>query len=125
MDKKIEVKVIRHKNMAFLLEYNVEGIPNRVILPADAMPEEIPHTKLIEMTLNELERGQPYGIPWEIALPNREITAECLAGCLRKVGLWTYADIQSKPGAIQSALAEAIGICARDIVSIAKSAKEV
>jgi hypothetical protein len=97
----VEVKFVMRKQNAALVEFVENGNVTRVSVPANKVSVIGTKAKLSELILN---RGIPYGIPWETRLQNITISAEELAQALRNNGLWTSSDVNKNPQSVQGAL---------------------
>lgn len=104
MDDKIEVKVVKRKNKACLIEYVVEGTTKQIIVPEEVLEYTKDDKALISW--EEVEMGMPYGIEWEVFLPNFVIKGEDISKCLQNVGIRTVQDFEGNPGAVLSAVSQ-------------------
>lgn len=108
--QRIPVRVIQQARGSALVEGQVEGYPQRVIVPVEALDREQ------TITGDDLLMGIPYGVPWEDlldnALPSRDEIITDLAGRLRQAGIWDEAALMQNMQAAIGALLAAHGISA-------------
>lgn len=113
-----EVKILRAKNKAVLLEYsNGDGF-SRVILPDHLIKE---HDGKAYVTLDDLYAGIPYGVPWEDVIEALTIVPEEVAKSLRESGVWTIEDAEKNPQAVTGAVFACTRPILTQINSIVKS----
>ncbi|KKN01937.1 hypothetical protein LCGC14_1122720 [marine sediment metagenome] len=117
--EKILVRVIMHKNNAYLVQYVTdENIINRVIVPMSDL--EMKDNKQGYVTEEALEMGIPHGIPWEIHLNDLNISSEEFAIALHKAGIWTYEDAINDPQGRTNALRSTLTPVLREVKTILK-----
>jgi len=108
MAKTIEVKVIRSKGLVALVEWNDADGVQRGIVPTTAINKN-------RVVRAELKAAIPYGIPWEklitVSATPRKIAAE-----LRRVGIWTKEDLETRPNQALSAIQAAYGVGLADLL---------
>jgi hypothetical protein len=75
-----------------LVEWRDENGPHRVTLPNGD---------------NDVTRGIPYGVPWELLVT--PITSERIARALRDVGIWTANDLRAHAKEARAALIALVG----------------
>jgi hypothetical protein len=79
--------LIGHKDQSVLVEWIVEGMYHRAYVPLGKLKDGTVAEK-------DLERGIPYGEPWEKWI---EITAtpKSVANELRRHGMWRWQDVNN------------------------------
>jgi hypothetical protein len=70
--------------------------------------------------LETLGKGIPYGVPWEEAVDLSRTTPEAFADELRRLGVWTLADLEARPKLIRQALFNVTGVTLAALHSAAK-----
>ncbi len=76
-----------------------------------------------EIDAAELEKCPLYGIPWERYLGLEDVTADAIAFSLRKVGIYTLADLQARDRQLIRIGTNLIGRVVRDAAERADAAK--
>lgn len=99
----MQTRVIRTENENSLVEFEEDGLLQRVWIPSKELNKNAKASKEV------LAKGMPYGVPFE-HLIKIELTAEALATHLRRAGIWTKHDAQTKPQLVVSALQRAYGV---------------
>jgi len=92
----MKIKVLSVDGQAALIENKHDGVRTRRIVPLATVTETSVSSEVID-------RGIEYGLPWE-ELWSPEVTPEAVAAALRQRGIWTLADLRSKPGKAIAAL---------------------
>ena len=109
----MRVKLIRRQGHAQLVEWHEpgdDGTPRyfRSVLPWSALT-----VKGQEAEHDDPHRGIPYGEPWEEYLMEAgvpEATAAVIANELRRMGIWTVAELQADPETARSAFQKGYGM---------------
>ena len=97
------VTILADQGEVALVEYIRAGLPYRVYLPMVLLE----HTADgVYGSLENLNRGMPYGEPWE-TLPIGNVGAETIAGELRRRGIWTAQDLRANLQHARAALQSA------------------
>lgn len=60
-------------------------------------------------TVEQPERGVPYGADWKNILPEMNCTVVDLANELKRRGIWTIEDMRANPNIVRIALSNALG----------------
>jgi len=98
----MRVKLVSRKGQAALVEYLEGGALRRCVVPLSLLSDD-------EVAPEALERGLPYGLPWEELL-RLATTPEAVAQELRRRGIWTLADLRACPQAAVGALQSCYGV---------------
>jgi hypothetical protein len=113
----LEVKVIRKKGHAAVIEAEFEDGSAWVIVPTSAV-EIVGDVAYVSE--EQLELAIPYGIPWSSLLSNFTVRGEVIAKELEKMGVRTKEDVASKPNEVRGALFATIAPVLRQITAIAR-----
>lgn len=114
----LEVKVIRYKGQAALVESDL----TRVSVPRDEVLEESDGKTYVSAEMFDM--GIPHGIPFESELPESfRITGADIARELHLAGIWTVEDFDANPRAIQSVVLSACKNILADINGIVRNYK--
>jgi len=85
---RLPVRVVGRQGASALVEWiDAEGMYRRAYVPLDRVRDNTVESR-------DLERGIPYGLPWEQWI-TIEVTPESIANDLRRRGVWTWADINN------------------------------
>lgn len=112
-----EVKVIRKKGQAAVIEVEFEDGSDWVIVPSPSLHESGGKTYVSE---DEVELAIPYGIPWESLISNFTVRGEVIAKELKKNGIRTKEDFATKPNEVRGALFATLGPMLRQLSAIAR-----
>lgn len=106
------VRIIRRQGAAALVEWYTapEGKPvyHRAVVPADSVIVEGKQVRHPDPDL-----GIPYGVEWEPLLVGNGVpaaTAAVIANELRRMGVWTLADLEADPNGARTAFAVGYGM---------------
>jgi len=108
----VAVRLIGRKGPTALVEWQVGDDYARAHIP----PEKIENGKV---DANALEAGIPYGVPWEDFL-RIEVTAEMVARELRRMGIFTLADLKEQAPAAKRAVQEAVAFDIGELIRAAE-----
>ena len=111
----IKVKVVRRKGQAALVEWIAEDGAHRATIPANAIIKG-------RVASDELNYGIPYGEPWE-ELVEISTTPETIAAELRRCGIWTKDDLETRPTQALSAIQAAYGCGLADLLRAVRQRK--
>lgn len=105
-NKLTQVKIIQRKNDLALVEWNGKyGIPTRSWVANTELSNDTGRSAEVEKP----ERGIPYGVEfWRIA--ELKATPVDLDRELKARGIWTVADVRTRPNEVISALKAAYGV---------------
>jgi hypothetical protein len=117
MDK-VSVVIVRNKDSAVVVEEIGGASPNRVTVPRDCV--EIVSGVSGFISRENLDRGIPFGTPWEMAVHDRLLTSMDIASALRIGGIWTFDDFERNPQVVQSSLLSLL----RSVMSEIRSSKK-
>ena len=109
----IAVRVVQKKGMAALVEWLDANGTHRATIPVKAIRDN-------KVAKDELDYGIPYGEPWEDLIV-LAATPAVIAEQLRKVGIWTYEDLLSRPNQALGAIQAAYGF---DLAALLKAANQ-
>jgi len=70
-------------------------------------------------TVEDPERGIPYGVDWKLILPEISCTIVDLANELKRRGIWTTEDMRANPNSVRVALSTALGTGLSEILHAA------
>jgi len=98
----IPIAVLRRDEKACLVQWIESGVEKRGTLPAEFADR-------VELPLETLKSGIPYGIPWRMIL-KPAVTVDRLEEALHSAGVWTFDDLQSHPDWALAALQSAYSI---------------
>jgi len=84
--KRIEVKTIETKGASSLVEFVKDDRVFRVFVPKGKIKDDTCDPDV-------LEKGTPYGVPWEDLLDLSDVSPETIAQELRARGIWTADDL--------------------------------
>lgn len=99
----LPVRVIERRGGSCLVEWVAGGEAHRAFIPPEAWAPE-------GVTATVLERGVPYGVPWQdIRLPGGDLPA-ALARELHNAGIWTRQDLVRNQRAAMGAVQAALGL---------------
>lgn len=94
------VRAIETRGASCLVEWVAGGEAHRAFIPAEALAPDVP--------ASVLERGVPYGLPWQDVPVAREGLPAAIARALHNAGIWTGDDLvrnqRAAMGAVQAAL---------------------
>jgi hypothetical protein len=108
------VRVIAAEGKSALVEWaDGAGLLRRAFVPRAKLEED-------KADPGDLEKGIPYGVPWEEAVDLSNATPEAFADALRRLGVWTLADLEARPKLIRQALFNVTGITLAALHSAAK-----
>lgn len=116
----MEVKLLRKKKKAALVEYYNGEMPIRVSVPSSKV-SVIEGTKA-EVPEQVIDEGIPYGIPWaSLIKKDFVVTGEMLEQSFHKAGIWTWSDFNSN----RQGLTGVVMTAAQEIVAtVSKIIKE-
>jgi len=112
-----EVNVIRKKGQAAVVEVEFEDGSDWVVVPSHSLDESGGKTYVSE---EEIELAIPYGIPWDSLISNVTIRGEVIAKELKKMGIRTKEDFNSKPNEVRGALFATLAPILRQLSAIAR-----
>jgi len=118
----MKVKVVHQKSQAVLVEYSLEGMLERVVVPLNVVT--MLGDKAAECDVDELLRGIPFGIQWANYLSMDEVTPERMQNVLRNNGIWTAEDAERNPRAVFGAIQQAYSTSLADVLKAAKTARK-
>ena len=98
----IPIAVLRRDEKACLIQWIESGVEKRGTLPAEFADR-------VELQLETLKSGIPYGIPWRMIL-KPAVTVDRLEESLHSAGIWTFDDLQNHPDWALAALQSAYSI---------------
>lgn len=112
--KMISVKIIKATPDNSMVEFILDNILQRSIIPNDTIEDS-------KVDKAVLEAGIPYGIPWELV----ELKASSidLANALRKNDIWTCEDAMGNPNKIISVLQTVYKVDLAQILQVARENK--
>jgi hypothetical protein len=110
----MKVTVISRKNAAALIEYVIDDMPHRGIVPTATVNGDEVADDVIPLAI-------PYGVPWSEILTPR-VTADDIQRELRRRGIWTANDAQNKPNEVIAAASAAYGL---DVAAILRAANTI
>jgi hypothetical protein len=116
-EERVPVSLVGRYGPSVLVEWVIDGRSKRAVIPAQA----IAHDGTADRA--ELDLGVPYGLPWE-SLVTPTVTADTVAECLRRAGIWTAADLNAKPQAALGALQAAYMVDLGALLTAASNHKE-
>lgn len=100
---KTVVRKVSHKGLSSTVEWTDDnGNLRRVVVPSDQIVKEANG----ELTVEDVEDGQDYGVSWENLIHTR-VGPKGIADILRKNGIWTLEDYAENTRAVTSAFNEA------------------
>lgn len=102
---KTVVRELSHKGSSSIVEWAVDGVLRRVVVPTDIIVQEANG----DLTVEDIEEGQPYGVAWE-ELIRTKMGPKGIADLLRKNGIWTLEDYFNNTRAVTSAFNEACSL---------------
>ncbi len=117
----MQAKILERRGEVALVEWSDVGGQHRAILPIGKVPAG--RGEEFDADAAELQRGIPYGVPWEI-LVQITSTPQQIARLLRGRGIWTEEDLQRNVGAVKSAFMEAYTIDFSQLLDRVRSARE-
>lgn len=79
-----------------------DGVPHRFVVPSTLVVKEANG----ELTVEDIEEGQPYGVAWENLIHTR-LGPKGIADLLRKNGVWTLEDYFNNTRDVSSTFNEA------------------
>lgn len=100
------VKIIEQRKLAALVEWRDGKGLHRATIPSTLLATNA--LGETEVAYPELERGIPYGEPWEL-LQLGEVGAQAIANALREHGVWTAKDARANVNRVRAALQHAYG----------------
>jgi len=112
----VKVKIIQKKGQAALVEWIADDGARRATIPAAAIVKG-------QVASDELDYGIPYGEPWE-ELVEISATPESIAAELRKCGIWTVEDLETRPNQALSAILAAYGVGLADLLRAVRQRKQ-
>lgn len=86
-EPRLSVRLVGHEGESALVEWIIEGMYHRVYVPLSKLKDGT-------VAVKDLERGIPYGLPWEDWI-EIEATPESVANELRRQGVWRWQDISN------------------------------
>lgn len=96
----MQVKVIRSKGQASLVEWIEQGEVRRGVVPDDILFDR--NKNIASITEDALATAIPYGVPFDEM--NLAVDAKALARELHKYGVWTAKDVQDNQQAVMQAV---------------------
>ena len=111
----VKVKVVQQKGQAALVEWIAEDGAHRATIPTSTIIKG-------QVSENELEYGIAYGEPWE-ELVTISATPETIAAELRRCGIWTKEDLESRSTQALSAIQAAYGVGLADLLRAVRQRK--
>lgn len=111
----MQINILEQQNKAALVEWqDVLGL-HRAIVPADKIKDS-------QIDIVDLERGIPYGVPWE-TLTQVTVTPHVIARLLRQRGIWTEQDLQRNLPNVRAAFNEAWAGDLRNLIDSVRQAR--
>lgn len=115
----MKVRVISRKNSAVLVEWVEPGEEGRPHYFRSIVPEsELTLTGVREAEHPNPAMGIPYGEPWE-ELIRVEVSPAQIANEMRRMGIWTLADLRAEPNTARAALQKVLALDVQRIRSAA------
>lgn len=111
----IKVKIIRKKGQAALVEWITDDGAHRATIPLATIRKG-------QVASDELGYGIIYGEPWE-ELVEISVTPESIAAELRKCGIWTREDLETRPNQALGAILAAYGCGLADLLRAVRQRK--
>ena len=111
----IKVKIIQKKGQAALVEWIADDGAHRATIPLATIIKG-------QVAQDELDYGIPYGEPWE-ELITISATPASIAAELRKCGIWTKDDLETRPTQALSAIQAAYGCGLADLLRAVRQRK--
>lgn len=111
------VRILERQNKAALIEWEDTLGLHRAILPADEI------TASGDVTIEMLEWGIPFGVPWE-TLASVTVTPHILARLLRAKGIWTEEDLQRNLPQVRAVFNEAWAIDLKNLIDSVRQARD-
>jgi len=112
----VKVKIIQKKGQAALVEWIADDGTHRATIPLDMI-----HKGQVENEI--LGCGIEYGEPWQ-ELIMISATPESIAAELRKCGIWTVEDLETRPNQALSAILAAYGVGLADLLRAVRQRKQ-
>jgi len=114
----MKVRLISKQRQAALIEWWSEEDDNyfRSVVPLNSLQGEGDG-----LQCDMAEQGIPQGVPWSEISIDRMFNPHVLEKELRRVGVWSYEDINNNPQAVVNALQKAMGIGLQEVKSFAKN----
>ena len=115
-----DYKTLKIINGTALIEYEEDGVGKRVLLPVEMLEHLREQPDLLDMAVS-------YGVDWVDVLKCADIRGldqEKFANAMHKRGVWTKADVISKPISIRDSLVDALGGNVQSILREIRKLKE-
>jgi hypothetical protein len=90
----VTVRVVTQKGKSALVEWAEGGDLRRAFVPADRVEGD-------RVDAETLEASIPYGVPWAELVDLSAATPENFQAEMHRHGVWTVADLESKPKVIR------------------------
>jgi hypothetical protein len=110
MGMQIKVRLVKVRQTSTIVESDSDGLLKRHIVPSDWLVA-VDDQWFVDS--EQLAMGIPYGVEWEEYLQDYLFSKESIANSLRKQGIWTLEDYNSKPKSVQDAI---ISVCLPEIL---------
>ena len=111
----VKVKVVQRKGQAALVEWIAGDGAHRATIPLATIHKG-------QVAQDELEYGIPYGEPWE-ELITIGATPESIAAELRRCGIWTREDLETRPNQALGAIQAVYGCGLADLLRAVRERK--
>lgn len=101
----MDVTIVKSGNGKILVEWLVDGVPHRGVVPSEVVIENKINDELLPLAI-------PYGVDWAFVLEGamNTLTPTDIANALWKHGVWTLQDLQRNPQVVRGALLSAYGV---------------
>lgn len=113
--KPTKTTVISRKNGLTLVEWIVEGAPNRAWVTPDMIDSDQGRTA----TVLSPEEGIPYGVDFA-ELVSTDVTPRMIDVELKRAGIWTFDDVRQRPDRARLAVASAYGFNLAELLKAAQ-----
>ena len=111
----VKVKIVQQKGQAALVEWVDDKGTHRATIPASTIVKG-------QVASDELGYGIEYGEPWQ-ELIELSATPETIAAELRRCGIWTREDLETRPNQALSAIQSAYGCGLADLLRAVRQRK--
>ncbi|MFG0252982.1 MAG: hypothetical protein ACF8NJ_08930 [Phycisphaerales bacterium JB038] len=106
---------MQRKNGLSLVEWTVDGVPNRAWATPDMIETENGNT----VTVLSPEEGIPYGVDFA-EIVSTDVTPQMIDTELKRAGIWTYNDVVRQPERARQAIASAYGVNLAELLKAAR-----